>query len=645
MTKKDQFYNNLLRIQRLNSSGETSPKEFMESLLLYVLEYEQAFYGSICKIEEGNDIVECVSRFNKKIITLPETNSFVNRVIEEKKIIKEVDQYQLVGCPFINDQTNEVFGVMVLITAPKYIDIDHFALEQAILVGEGVMSNIEVKSPSVLRKQLDNSIQEKISFKPFFTDSANLCTVTDPDSGDFVYLNQSWVRTLGFSIEELKSYPFVNWLHQDDISETIRVFQDVCEGKSIRSFINRYRTKWGEYRYLEWDASLIAENGLIYGMAKDITKQHENHEKLFFQSTILRGVQDSVLVIDLKGNVSFVNDAVIALTGYPRTYLLGRPLDVILKGFDRSKSLEVTVDDFLKDDNNIELHIGTRNGVYIWVEVRTSILYDVYGDAIGYLGIIKDITPRKEYEDTLMKRNEALSKANKELDNFVYRVSHDLRAPITSALGLIELSMTATPEEVKEYLMLQQRSLTKLDGFIHDILNYSRNNRMELRPTKVNIEELLKSTIDQYKFINNYAETLISINVETENDLYCDESRLAVILNNIISNAYKFTSIRPNASITINAHVISTDLIMKISDNGIGIREQHLNKIFDMFYRATDVNNGSGLGLYIVHEAVKKLGGEIAVQSVLNHGTTFDIVIPNLWSIFPKEIKEERATN
>ena len=647
MTRKDLLYNNLLRLQHRHLSQKPNMKDFMESLLDNIMDYQQAYYGSVCKLNEDGTVVNCITRFNKRKVSPPDLDHLIRQSFISKKII-DTEEGEVI-CPLVNPNTEEVEVCFVMLIPKNGIKLDINAINQVKLLAENALEQSEliidvIQTPIMQKGDFE---EVDITYKPFFTDTVGLCAIVEPHSCDFLFLNKTWERILGYSIEELKSYPFMNWLHSDDINDSLAVFQEVYDGKAVKSFINRYRTKWGEYKYFEWDITRNTENGLIYCIGKDITKQHENHEKLFFQSTILRGVQDSVLVIDLEGKVSYVNDAVIQLTGYPRNYLLGRSLSVILKGLDKSNSFSISPQEFLKNDNTIEFQIQNKNDEFIWVEVRTSVLSDVYGDSIGFLGIIKDVTPRKEYEETLMKRNEALSKANKELDNFVYRVSHDLRAPITSALGLIELSMDASLEQVKEYLSLQQRSLMKLDSFIHDILNYSRNNRMELRPSKINLEELLHSTVDQYRFINQYQETTVNFDIEIMNELYCDESRLSVILNNIISNAFKFTSRVAAPKIEIKALVEPSDLILHIQDNGIGIRSEHIEKIFDMFYRATDMNNGSGLGLYIVQEAVKKLGGDITVESVINEGTSFQIVIPNLWSIFPIGIMnaKEKATN
>ncbi|MBB3700453.1 PAS domain S-box protein [Flammeovirga yaeyamensis] len=643
MTKKDEYYNQLLRLNLRYNDHDLDVKEIMEMLLTIYMNYQQAYYGMICKVDHQLEFFNCISRFSKQNVAVP---SFENLQIESVKS-KNIAQNKMgqVCVPIIDSQKDEVFCLICILIPKNGVDLDTNATQQLKIVAETLIHKSDQKKRNAFRDSTMRKgiIEEnEVTFKPFFSDAFSLCAVVDPGTWEFLFLNNSWERTLGFSIEELKSYSFVNWLHVDDINESLRIYQEVYEGKLVKSFINRYRTKWGEFKYFEWDISRNTDNGFIYCMGRDITLQHENHEKLFFQSNILRGVQDSVLVINLEGRVTYANQTVIDLTGFPKKYLLNRSFDLIFKEYNNGIHQPITLNKINNNDSLIEVQVLDKDEQKIWMEVKTTFLSDVYGDPIGHLCILKNIAHRKDYEETLMKRNEALSKANKELDNFVYRVSHDLRAPITSALGLIELSLDSDYTQVKEYLKLQQRSLKKLDDFIHDILNYSRNNRMELKPSEIDIHELLQTTLDQYKFINEYQKVLIEIDVEANNPLYCDESRLLVIINNIISNAFKFTSRSYKPCINIKAVVEPSDLILKISDNGIGIRKEHVEKIFDMFYRATDINYGSGLGLYIVQEAVKRLGGEIEVESEIDEGTTFTITVPNLWSIFPNGLKKTK---
>jgi signal transduction histidine kinase len=231
----------------------------------------------------------------------------------------------------------------------------------------------------------------------------------------------------------------------------------------------------------------------------------------------------------------------------------------------------------------------------------------------------------------LLEANEELKKTNSELDRFVYSVSHDLRAPITSVLGLIQITKNEQDPEVRaQYFMLMESSLRRLDSFIHDIIDYSRNNRLESKPEAIDFDELTEEVAASLRFMPD-ADTIALIkDFSTEVPFYTDRQRLKVILTNLISNAVRYFNPR-QAKPHILFRVITGEesAFLEISDNGIGIEEDYLRRIFDMFFRAHQESKGSGLGLYIVKETVMKLGGEINVNSAFGDGTSFAITLPN----------------
>ena len=228
--------------------------------------------------------------------------------------------------------------------------------------------------------------------------------------------------------------------------------------------------------------------------------------------------------------------------------------------------------------------------------------------------------------------NQELKTANYELDRFVYSTSHDLRAPLNSMLGLIEIAKDDTNEDItREHLIMLKRSAKKLDGFICDILDYSRNARMEVAMEEINFKELITDITENLKFIgdnNRGIEFITEISGETS--IYSDKNRLITILGNLISNAIRYQNAQiANPYVRIQIQISPAETRIVIEDNGIGMSEEVHSKIFDMFYRVSHESVGSGLGLYIVKEAVNKLSGEIKVQSEIGKGTTFLIKIPN----------------
>ncbi|EMR01954.1 sensor histidine kinase [Cesiribacter andamanensis] len=234
--------------------------------------------------------------------------------------------------------------------------------------------------------------------------------------------------------------------------------------------------------------------------------------------------------------------------------------------------------------------------------------------------------------EELLASNEELRKANAELDRFVYSVSHDLRAPIASVLGLIDIAKKeADAGQRQRYMELMQESLLRLDSFIHDIIDYSRNNRLESLPEAIDFEALIEEVASSLRYIPEaYTIDLIK-EIALEAPFYTDKSRLKVILTNLVSNAVRYHSPRrhnPYIRLHITANARQAEIV--VEDNGIGIEEQYLPRIFDMFFRAHSQSKGSGLGLYIVKETAKKLEGEISVSSVFGEGTTFTLLLPNL---------------
>lgn len=283
------------------------------------------------------------------------------------------------------------------------------------------------------------------------------------------------------------------------------------------------------------------------------------------------------------------------------------------------------------DKYEIELRQYQKNtDSYRWFLVKAQAIKED-GKLVGISGITLDIHERKLAEEKLKKTNEELSKANSELDRFVYSVSHDLRAPISSLLGLIQLArMTDDLQEINRYLALQEKSIQRLDNFIKDILDYSRNARLEFTPELISFQEIIDYCFEQHSHMKNATQIAKKIKIEAKTPFYSDKSRLSIILNNLLSNSIKYANPRePNPFIKIFVKQQEKEVSVEIEDNGIGIGKDHLDKIFNMFYRANDSLAGSGLGLYIVRETVLKLGGNIRVESELGKGTKISFNIPN----------------
>ncbi len=233
-----------------------------------------------------------------------------------------------------------------------------------------------------------------------------------------------------------------------------------------------------------------------------------------------------------------------------------------------------------------------------------------------------------ESEQSLIQQNQLLEKANKELDHFVYSVSHDLRAPLSSILGLTNVYNLAKDDKEKSEMvkMIHERALS-LDKFIREVLDYSRNARVELRVQPVNVRQIIDEVIHSLLFMQGAEEVTINLLVDPTLEVNTDKERIKVVLSNIIGNAFYYRDSNKKPRIDIESFVKDGNWLISVKDNGIGIKKEHLGRIFDMFYKAHDRAQGTGLGLYIVKETLQRLRGEIEVESEFGVGTAFMIKI------------------
>jgi signal transduction histidine kinase len=230
-------------------------------------------------------------------------------------------------------------------------------------------------------------------------------------------------------------------------------------------------------------------------------------------------------------------------------------------------------------------------------------------------------------------KSSALAIANEELDNFVYRSSHDLKAPLTSVLGLINITKMELEDDskiLKSYLEKMQLSVDKLMLVLQDLANYSRNSRLEVSHSNIEFEKLLSKSIESLKHLDKYHSIKIEQSVEGEGLFISDPIRVGILINNLLSNAitHHDTS-KKNAFISVKINYNLRKAIISVEDNGKGIEDEIKPHIFEMFYKGSNESQGSGLGLYIAQGVINKLNGHLSFKSKENMGSTFTAEIPN----------------
>ena len=241
----------------------------------------------------------------------------------------------------------------------------------------------------------------------------------------------------------------------------------------------------------------------------------------------------------------------------------------------------------------------------------------------GVSVMARDVTERKRAEDELKR-------TNFELDSFVYRASHDLRAPLRSVLGLLNLLKIEKDESQKTtFLGLAEKSINKLDTFISDLTHFSRNTRLEVTASPIDFEAQIAECLENLRFMDKAERVTPIIELVQEGVFHSDPSRIAIIFQNLISNAIKYQRADAESFVRIAITTGPTEGRLVIEDNGKGIAPEYLSRIFEMFFRASEDSYGSGLGLYITQQVVEKLGGKMHVDSTFGAGTKFELVLPN----------------
>lgn len=236
----------------------------------------------------------------------------------------------------------------------------------------------------------------------------------------------------------------------------------------------------------------------------------------------------------------------------------------------------------------------------------------------------------KQLAEEVNAKNIHLEKTNAELDRFLYSTSHDLRSPLSSIKGLVNIArMETVDEKLQRYFTMMIDRVDKLDFFIKDIIDYSKNARTEVRAEPVDFELLIQEVTENLKYIEGAESIKFKNQVDIPHPLNADKNRLSIVLNNLLANAIKYHDPHKEEQ-WIEVHVSNSNGTVKVrvSDNGMGIDLEHHNKVFDMFYRGTFQSKGSGLGLYIVQETVAKMNGTIGLESVPGKGSSFLITLP-----------------
>ena len=349
---------------------------------------------------------------------------------------------------------------------------------------------------------------------------------------------------------------------------------------------------------------------------------HENQAKLI---ALIENTDDAILMVDqdFKVIVANMSSKRFFRKYYNSDVTIGRALSSqadpkLLDDWDGCMRKALTGERF-----DEEFIAGKDQKTH--VEAAFNPVYTRRGDIMGVSVLARDVSVRKQREEELNQRN-------LELDTFVYRVSHDLRSPLCSIMGLVELiKMEESVPQVKQYLSMIETSTQKLDSFIYDLNTFSRNQRAKISRQSVNICNLIDGCFKQSAAEIEEKNITIDCKIEQQIPLFTDPLRLCSVFEQLISNAVRYShAYQKQSFVKVTATVSNTQADFVIEDNGKGIREEYKDKVFDMFFKGNDQSDGTGLGLYITRQIVEKLGGTIKLETREGGGTIVSFCVENM---------------
>lgn len=475
------------------------------------------------------------------------------------------------------------------------------------------------------------------------TNTNNAVIITD-NYGLIEWVNASFEEKTGYQLEEVIGLKPKNFLQvQDSRTEEARkiISEALAKKEPVEVEIINIDKKGNEYIIdLQISPVYDKDGELINFIAiqKDITNEAMHRMEMqrvnFRMDEITKGSSIGMWEYDIETRTAEWNDVLFEIYEVDKSAtelhkiwmeaLHPEDVDAVMKDISEMISGQ-------KRRSIIEYRILSGKNKDTVKYIRTTAFREEASGNIGrkVLGSTIDISSAKNFERTLLEKNQELIKINRELDQFVYSVSHDLRSPLLSIKGILSvIDENASPEENQMYLSLIEKSVNRLDATIIEILDFSRNARLDQTITKLNVRDLVQNIFMDLAYVT---EDKVELKFETEGDeiIASDKARLEILMKNLISNGIKYRKKGVETSY-VKVSLIETEknYIISIEDNGEGISEDNQLKVFDMFYRASTSSSGTGLGLYICKDIVAKMNGEIDLISELGVGTRIILTLP-----------------
>ncbi|MDB5264175.1 MAG: hypothetical protein JWQ14_3458, partial [Adhaeribacter sp.] len=475
--------------------------------------------------------------------------------------------------------------------------------------------------------------------RDFQKQAKKLNTIFESITDAFFTLDKNWNIT--FSNSEFDNILSVNgkkylgrnvWeIFPEEVDKSFyqNYYKAVETGHAVHfeSFYERNK-KWLEVK------AFPSEEGLSVYFS-DISEKVAAKKELEKLSLVASKTINGVLIMDAEGRIEWLNESFTQMTGYTLPEMLGKkPIDLFESPEKDNVEVQKIKTHLKKGGSfNSMLNPYCKSGEAIWISNDTSPVYDDAGNLTHFISIQKDISSQKEAESHLMKMSQDLYEHNRDLQQFTYIISHNLRSPVASALGLIKLMVSVTKESPDFDISLNylNESISRLDDILKDInLSLStRDKKNTLITENINVAEACRQVLEDFAEPLRQCNGQVLVNIAEGLLVKGNRAYIYSIFYNLLSNAIKYRSEKRPLQVSIKSFV-NTQAVTAIhfSDNGSGFDRQKAGEdIFKMYKRFHPHKDGKGIGLFLVKMHLEAMGGYIEVNSQVDIGTSFTIYL------------------
>ncbi len=569
----------------------------------------------------------------------------------------------------MKNRTNQITIIYILISllmatishkmiikyiSPQSLPIANFIKDIIFILGSGIILKYllyknDIQNSKVFEKLKKTNDEIKESNERYdIVSKATSDTIWDwKIQEDSMTWNKGIEKIFGYNKDHVgnsSEWWFENIHPEDSIKMSIKLYSFIEQKTEKWQDQYRFKCADGTYKYvLDRGFILKDENGKsvrMIGAIQDITKQKEEEQRLKLLETVITHTKDSVIITEpdlCDGNIPkivYVNPAFSVMSGYDSNEIIGKSPNIFKGPNSDSQEYSKLVSAIKnKKESQVETISYTKNKEEYWVNFSMLPVYNSDGELSHWVSIQRDITEQKKQEVEKEQLIRELTQNNKDLQQFSYITSHNLRAPLSNLTGLLNLmeDIPVENEELKEILDGFNKSTHLLNDTINDLVKVIIiKDNPSIEKENLMLKDVFEDVFSQLDFLIGLHKPIIKFNFEEVSFLNTNKSYLESILLNLLTNAIKYKSETRKLKIHITANQIDDNVILIFKDNGIGINlERNRDKIFGLYQRFHDHPDSKGLGLYLVKSQVETMGGTINLESKVDVGTTFTLTFKN----------------